>query len=121
MKAVKSSLVCLLALFFLGCANMGVSQKHLSAEDFLWHYDNPGTPGDYWEYKGLNKGRFWIYHYGFKQPQLSVISVLEKGFVMADEMPKGFPTSPQPKLKSADTNAIKTGLEGWLKETNAGP
>ena len=121
MGVIKNSLACLLGVFFLGCASMTTPQKSLSVGDFIRLYNNPGTPGDYWEYKGVKDGRYWLYHYGFKQPQLSVVGLIEKGFVAVNEMPANFPSTPQPKLKSADSIAIKAGLDGWLKETNAHP
>ena len=93
-KAVKNSLACLVAVFLFGCTITSIPQKHLSSEDFVRLYNNPGTLGDYWEYKGLKNSRHWLYHYGFRQPQHSVTSVMEKGFVDAGEMPTGFPSAP---------------------------
>jgi len=119
MNATKMRLVCLLGAFLVGCTTMRIPSKHLSSEDFLRLYNHPGTPGDYWEYKGLKKGRHWLYHYGFKQPQQSVVSVIEKCFVAADELPKGFPSTQQPKPTPADSNSVKEGLERWLKEIDA--
>lgn len=99
---------------------MNIPQKHLSAEDFLRLYNNPGKPGDYWKFKGLKDGRYWLYHYGFEpDPQLSVVSLIEKGFVPMREMPEGFPSAPQPKPKPADSTDAKAGLENWLKEIEA--
>ncbi len=119
MNAIKNSLACLVGVFLVGCTTMSVTKKHLSSEDFLRLYSNPGTPGDYWEYKGLKDGRHWLYHYGFKQPQQSVVSVMEKGFVDAGEIPAGFPSAPQPKPKPADSTDVKAGLENWMKEMEA--
>jgi hypothetical protein len=116
MKAIKNSLACLVGVFLFGCTTMSIPQKHLSSEDFLRLYNNPGTPGDYWEYKGLKDGRHWLYHYGFKQPQQSMVSVMEKGFVDAGEMPAGFPSAIQPKPKHTDSTDVKAGLENWMKE-----
>lgn len=115
-KAVKNSLACLVAVFLFGCTITSIPQKHLSSEDFVRLYNNPGTLGDYWEYKGLKNSRHWLYHYGFRQPQHSVTSVMEKGFVDAGEMPTGFPSAPQPKPKPGESTDVKAGLEHWMKE-----
>jgi hypothetical protein len=116
---VLASLACLIGAFLVGCTTMSVPKKQLSSEDFLRLYDNPGTPGDYWEYEGLKDGRYWLYHYGFKQPQQSVVSVMEKGFVDAVEMPAGFPSAPQPKPRPADSTDVNEVLEKWRKEIDA--
>lgn len=121
MNAIKNSLACLVGVFLFGCASMSIPQKHLSSEDFLRLYNNPGTPGDPWEYKGLKNGRHWLYRYGFKQPQQSVVSVVEKGFVDAREVPTDFPSAPQPKPKPGESTDVKAGLQNWMKKMESRP
>lgn len=116
MNAIKNSLAYLVGVILVGCTTMSVPQKHLSSEDFFRLYNNPGTPGDYWEYKGVKNGRHWLYHYGFKQPQQSVVSVMEKGFVDTGEMPTAFPSAPQPKPGAGESTDMKASLENWMKE-----
>lgn len=99
---------------------MKLSTRQLEAGVFLRLYSHPGTPGDYWEYKGLNDGRCWIYHYGFRQPQQPVVSLLEKGYVADKEMPDGFPSAPQPNLTRGDEKQLKEGVDRWRTEVDPG-
>jgi hypothetical protein len=115
---MKMILLLVLSTTLVGCMTVKVPSAHLSVEEFCRLYDNPGTMGDYWEYKGLKEGRHWLYRYGFKQPQQSIVTLMEKGFVLVDELPAGFPSAPQPKPSSADLDSVKAGLHLWLKETS---
>lgn len=119
MSSLKNRLMCILSAFLVGCTTMRIPNKQLSSEEFVRLYNNPGTPGDYWEYIGLKDGRHWLYHYGFRQPQQSIVSVIEKGFVSTKEMPEGFPFEPQLKPKPIDSGAVKAGLENWVQEIDA--
>ncbi len=119
MKTRMILLAGILTVHPLGCMTMKTPTKKLSAEDFLGLYGQPGTPGDYWEYKGLNHGRYWLFHYGFRQPQQSVVSLLEKGYVAEQEMPNDFPSAPQPR-PTGDNGQLKDGVERWMREVDPG-
>ena len=94
----------LIGAFLVGCMTIKVATIRLNAEEFLEHYCNPGTVGDYWEYRGKSSGNHWIYHY--KMERQSVPIVVEKAYIPENLMPAAFPEFPQPNRQAGTLEGV---------------
>ena len=110
--AWKAWLCCMLT----GCVSLGVPTRRLSQDDFIRFYADARGGGDYWDYRGVAGGNHWLYHYGFKTPQQSVVSLIERGFIPAAELPSGFPSGPQPLLSPGSQERLQEGVRDFLKK-----
>lgn len=113
----KLWLCCLAA----GCASLAVPSRRLDQAEFLRLYAGARSAGDYWDYRGVSAGRHWLFHYGFKSPQQSVATLIERGFIPEAEMPVGFPSVAQPAWPSGGADRLKKRVEDFNQGANQRP
>jgi len=89
------------ALLAAGCNNM--DRREVGGKEFIALYDKARYSGDYWEYKGKSGDYHIMMHYSYivqdgNVDGKSIPTAYEKVMVKADQVPVGFPSSPQKKM-----------------------